>query len=53
MKRELGVSAMYRELVELGETYTLWKQSEAYVANFAYESDALMPDNAILWEEKL
>jgi hypothetical protein len=51
VKSERGVKAMHREVAEVGGTYTLWEQSEAYAGDFGTESDALTPDNTIAWEE--
>ncbi len=42
----------YQNQVTVGGTYTLCEKSEAYAGNFVSESDALKPDNTILWEKK-
>jgi len=47
VKSELGIKAMHRKVAEAGGTYALREQSEAYAGNFAGESDALTPENAI------
>ena len=49
MKRELGYKAKYREVTEVGGTYTLREHGEAYASNCGNESDALMPDNTVPW----
>ena len=51
VKSELGVKAMHREVAEVGGTYTLREQSEAYASDFGSENDALMPDNTIAREK--
>ena len=48
---ELGVKAMHREVAEVGGTYTLREQSEAYAGDFGSENDALMPNNTIAREK--
>ncbi len=50
VKSELGVKAMHRDVAEVGGTYTLREQSEAYAGEFASESDVLTSDNTIPWE---
>ena len=49
MKRELGYKAKYREVTEVGGTYTLREHGEAYASNCGNESDALMLDNTVSW----
>ena len=51
VKSEFGLKARYREVAEVGGMYTLREQSEAYAGDFGSESDALMPENTILWEK--
>jgi len=53
VRSELGVKAMHREVVQLGGTYTLREESEAYGGDFASENDTLRLDNAISWEENI
>ena len=42
---------MHREVAEMGGTYTLRGQGEAYAGDFAGENDALTPDNTFPWEK--
>jgi hypothetical protein len=51
VKSELGVKAMHREAAQVGGTYTLREPNEAYSSDFGGKSDALRPDNTILWEK--
>ena len=51
MKSKLAFKARYREVAEVGGTYSLREQSEAYAGNFAGENDALMLDNTIPLEK--
>ena len=51
VKSELGFKARYREVAEVGGTYTLREQSEAYAGDFGSESATLMPDNTIPWQK--
>jgi putative transposase len=53
VKSELGVKAMHREVAQVGGTYTLREESEAYGADFPSENDALTPDNTISWGENI
>jgi len=53
VRSELGVKAMHREVVQLGGTYTLREEREAYGADFASENDTLRLDNTISWEENI
>ena len=52
VKRQLGIIALRRKVAELGGTYALREQSEAYAGKFAGASDALMPDSTIPCEKK-
>jgi hypothetical protein len=51
VKSELGFKAMHRRVTEVTGTYTLREESEPYSANFTAESEALRPENTILWDE--
>jgi putative transposase len=51
VKSELGVKAMHREAAQGGGTYTLREPNEAYSSDFGGKSNALRPDNTILWEK--
>jgi putative transposase len=51
VKSELGMKAIHREAAQVGETYTLREPSEAYSSDFRGKTDALRPDNTILWEK--
>jgi len=51
VKGELGIKAVHREVTEVTGTYTLREQSEAYAGDLGSESDALRPENTIVWEE--
>jgi len=51
VKSELGFKTVHRRLTEVTGTYTLREESEPYSANFTRESEALRPENTILWEE--
>ena len=50
-KFDLGFKVRYREVVEVGGTYTLREPSEAYGGDFGIENDALMPHNTIAWRK--
>ena len=52
VKRELGVKAMHRTATEVGGTFTLREEGEAYTRVFAGKNDALRVDNGRFWEEK-
>ncbi len=49
MKRELGYKAKYRDVTEIGGSYTLREPGAAYARTFAAESKALMLDNTVSW----
>jgi hypothetical protein len=51
VKNELGFNAAHREAIERDGTYALREQREAYVANFAGESEALRVENTKFWNE--
>ncbi len=51
VKSELAVKPMHCEVAEVGGTYTLREQSEAYAGDFGSQNYALRPDNIILWEK--
>ncbi len=51
VKSELGIKAMHREVEQAGGTYALREHSEAYGSEFAHETEALTPENTILWQK--
>jgi hypothetical protein len=51
VKNDLGVKAMYREVVEVDATYALREPSETYGGGFAGENDGLRVENTISWEK--
>jgi hypothetical protein len=53
VRRQLSVGTDRGTLVgaEVGGTYNLREQSEAYGDEFASENETLMPDNTIPWEK--
>ena len=51
VKSELGFKAMHRRVLEDTGTYTLREESEPYSASFTAESEALRPENTLLWDE--
>ena len=51
VKSELGFKAMNRRVMEATDTYTLREKSERYSAIFTAESEALRPENTLLWVE--
>ena len=51
VKSELCFKALHRRLTEVTGTYTLREESEPYSAYFTRESEALRPENTILWDE--
>jgi len=51
MKRELGYTAKYRDVTEVGGSHTLRDHGAAYAGTFGAESDALIPDNTVSWSD--
>jgi putative transposase len=53
VKNDLGVKAMYREVLETDETYALREPAEVYAGKFAGKIEALRTQNTILWDESV
>ena len=51
VKSELGFKAMHRRVMEVTGTYTLREESKPYSTIFTGESEALRPENTLLWDE--
>jgi hypothetical protein len=49
--KSLGFKAMHRRVMEDNGTFTLREESEPYSAIFTIESEALRPENTLLWDE--
>jgi hypothetical protein len=53
VSEELGIKAMYREVLETDGSYSLREPSEAYVRNFPGENQPLRSENTLPWNESL
>lgn len=53
VKVELGIKARYREIGEADGTFALRESRRPYAPVFSGESDALRPDNTLLWDKTL
>lgn len=51
VKNELGIKAIHRKVAEIGGTYVLREEREAYAGDFRGESEMLTPENTIFWKE--
>ncbi|HEY2922213.1 MAG TPA: transposase [Candidatus Binatia bacterium] len=51
VKNDLGVKAMYREVVEVDATYALREPTEAYAGKFTGKNEVLSSENTVLWDE--
>jgi putative transposase len=51
VKSELGFKAAHREVIEMGTTYALREQSEAYGSNFTGKNGLLSLKNTRFWKE--
>jgi putative transposase len=52
IKRQLGITARYREVDEAHGMYSLREPRGAYTASFDTKTDTLRPKNTSYWEEK-
>jgi len=50
-KNDLGVKAMYREVVAVDATYALREPTEAYAGKFIGKNEVLSSENTVLWDE--
>jgi putative transposase len=53
VRKQLGVKASHRDVIEANGSYALRESAEAYGFEIAPENEALRHQNAILWDESI